>query len=141
MLLGLAGIFFGDASDGDPNEKAGSVSPSPATRSLDWLLISIALSGRRPEALEKEEGADLEAVEGGGDGALAGKTKLGSGSGPGLFSRGDGGGCKTLSTIVVRKGPLPRSNPLNDILPGEVAVAILSLPHGGQCQRLARLRA
>lgn len=141
MLLGLGGIVLGDIIDGEtideepPNENSGSLSPSPV-RSLEWLRISIALKGRRLEAREYEEGADLVEVEV-GDGALAGKTKLGSGRGPGLFIRGDGGGCETLSIVVVCKGPLSTSSPLNDILPGEVAAAILSLPHGGQCQHPA----
>ena len=93
ILLGLAGMVFGDTNEGDtdddeePKENSGSLSPSPV-RSLEWLRISIALRGRRPEALEYEEGADLVEVEV-GDGALAGKTKLGSGRGPGLLSRGD----------------------------------------------------
>lgn len=94
MLLGLAGMVFGDTNDGEtddddeePKENSGSLSPSPV-RSFEWLRISIALRGRRPEAREYEEGADLVEVEV-GDGALAGKTKLGSGRGPGLLSRGD----------------------------------------------------
>ncbi len=39
-------------------------------------------------ALENDDGADLEDVAG-GEGALAGNTKQGSGKGPGLFIRVD----------------------------------------------------
>lgn len=145
MLLGLGGIVLGDTSDGDadvedePKENSGSLSPSPV-RSFEWLRISIALRGRRPDAREKEVGADRMEVEV-GDGALAGKTKLGSGSGPGLVNRGDCEDCETLSTVVEWKRLLSRSIPLNDILPGEAAAAIVSMPHGGQFRLPARLRA
>lgn len=56
MLLGRAGIDLGDDRPGDPpNEKAGSVSPFPPDSlgpSRGPLLMSMALRGRRPEALE-----------------------------------------------------------------------------------------
>jgi len=135
MLLGRAGIVLGDARAEDPpNEKAGSCSPSPAAcslkPSLEPLLISIALEGRRPEDLEYDAGADLGDVDG-GEGAFAGKTKQGSGRGPGLFSRGDSCDGGRSSSVVVRNGPLASSNSLNDIVPGDVAAAILTLLRSG----------
>lgn len=67
-----------------PKEKAGNLSRSPC-RALDSSFEprDIAEVGLLPVALEKDDGADEDEGE-----ALAGKTKLGRGRGPGLFSRG-----------------------------------------------------
>lgn len=144
-LLGRAGMVLGDicgvSSDGEPNENAGSCSPSPDARSFDLLRVSIALSCRRPDALEKEDGADLEPVIGSGNDSLAGKTKLGSGRGPGLFNRDECDG-ETLSSVGVRNWSWPRSIASTDILLIDIAAAIQILPHGGRCQLpAARIRA
>ena len=74
----------GGLVDEPPNEKAGNsgvrrLSPSPILSNPP--LTSIADTGRRPEALEYEEGADA--------GAFAGNTNEGRGNGP-VAERGEG---------------------------------------------------
>lgn len=69
----------GEVDAEEPKLNCGRVSHSTG------LPSSTADTGRfRPVALEKDEGAEEDIV-----GPLAGNWKSGSGSGPGLFNRGD----------------------------------------------------